>query len=285
MAPPELKLLSPVEQRVDVTSEVCRRLGMESIWARPGLDPEAALLLVELQKERCGHSWRTALQNFHPTDPAEIVAHIEQVAAQSRPTQLFTYWGTSEAGEAPIAIAALSSHFSHEFTHAGFPVVARCLIRRCYRGFGLYPFLLAHRVALCRSIWGDELMGIHIGASDPAVISSLAQPSASQMPFVCVGQEWLRVGEEAFWVPDYFAATPRFLRRVHEELEDSNPLVQEFAKNLSAFLRGGAHSGSWSSLTEAAEVLRHRHGESWWAEKIVTRSFFELMEQIGVSRE
>ena len=128
-------------------------------------------------------------------------------------------------------------------------------------------------------------MGIHIGASDPAVISSLAQPTRSELNFVCVGQEWLRAGDEAFWVPDYFAPTPRFIDRLREELQDSNPLVQEFRCKIEAFLQEGAHSGSWASLVEASEVLRARHGASWWNSLRETRSFFALMEQIGVSQE
>ena len=283
--PSPLKLVNLREQQVEVSSEVCRRLGVESVWARPGLDAEAAVLLHELQKERCGHSWRTALQGFHSENPQEIVTHIEQVSAQNRPTQLFTYWGIGPEGEAPLAIAALSSHVSHDFLHPGFPVVARCLIRRCYRGMGLYPFLLAHRLARCQSMWGEALMGIHIGASDPAVISSLAQPASSEMAFVCIGQEWLQVGDEAFWVPDYFAATPRFLEKVQEEYQDSNPLVRGFLKKFMAFLREGAHLGNWASLLESAEVLQTRHGTDWWLEKRETRSFFDLMDQIGVARE
>ena len=128
-------------------------------------------------------------------------------------------------------------------------------------------------------------MGIHIGASDPAVISSLAQPASSEMAFVCIGQEWLQVGDEAFWVPDYFAATPRFLRKVQEEFQDSNPLVRGFLKKFMAFLREGAHLGNWASLLESAEVLQTRHGTDWWLEKRETRSFFDLMDQIGVARE
>ena len=128
-------------------------------------------------------------------------------------------------------------------------------------------------------------MGIHIGASEPAVISSLAQPAASEMPFVCIGQEWLKVGEEAFWVPDYFAATPRFLEKIQEEFQDSNPLVREFLKKFMAFLCDGAHLGNWASLLEASEVLQARHGAGWWLDKRETRSFFDLMEQIGVARE
>lgn len=284
IAPPELKLVSSREQRIEVTPAVCQRLGVESVWARPGLDPRAAVLLQELQSERCGHSWRTALQGFESTSSEAVVAHITRVAAQRRPTQLFTYWGMGPSGEVPLAIAALSSHISHGFAPEGYPVVARCLIRRCYRGLGLYPFLLAHRLERCRVVWGEKLMGIHIGASDPAVISSLAQPTRSKLTFVCVGQEWLQVGSDAFWVPDYFAATPRLLTRLHEELRDTNPLVEAFRSKLDTFLRAGAQSGSWASLVESASVLRARHGESWWLERSETRAFFDLMEQVGVSQ-
>ena len=95
----------------------------------------------------------------------------------------------------------------------------------------------------------------------------------------------LQVGEEAFWVPDYFAATPRFLDRIQEEFQDSNPLVREFLRKFLAFLGEGAHLGSWASLVEASKVLQARYGAGWWLEKKATRSFFELMEQIGVARE
>ena len=64
IAPPELKLVSSREQRIEVTPAVCQRLGVESVWARPGLDPRAAVLLQELQSERCGHSWRSRACNL-----------------------------------------------------------------------------------------------------------------------------------------------------------------------------------------------------------------------------
>ena len=285
MSTPPLRLLKTAQRRVAVSADVCQRLGVESVWARVGLSEEAALLFRELQSEQCGHSWREALCGVNPEDSLALVRAVEQVSAKKRPTQLFTYWGVGASGEALLAVAAISSHVRHGFPHEGFPVVARCMVRRCYRGLGLYPFLLAHRIACCQENWGGSLRGIHVGASDPAVISSLAQRSDEALRFVCVGRECLRVGEETFWVPDYFAPTPFYRRAIQEELMDSNPLIGSFARELDSFLMRGASAVSFGTLRDSARVVRTRHGERWWNERKETRGFFSLMESIGVLQD
>jgi len=217
-----------------------------------------------------------------PADSKALVEAIERISASKRPTNVYTYWGVGPDGEAPLAVAAISSHVSHEFPFDGFPVVARCMIRRCYRGRGLYPFLLAHRIRGCEALWGSRLRGIHIGASDPAVISSLAQREAGSLNFVCVGKEWLTVNEDSYWVPDFFAPTLEYRQAIQDELQESNPYVVGFARKMDDFLQRGASAGSFGALCEDAASLRSRHGEAWWENRVETRAFFALMESIGV---
>ena len=137
--PVPLRLLEESEGRVSVPESVCRALGFEEIWARPKLDSRAAVLLSELKDEECGHSWRTALKAIDGKDAESLVRAVIAASESTRPTTLYTYWGLNAEGEAPVAVAAVSSHIRHGFPHDGFPVVARCTIRRDNHGHECDP--------------------------------------------------------------------------------------------------------------------------------------------------
>jgi hypothetical protein len=279
---PSLRLLKQSEGQVLVPAKVSRDLGFERIVVRPGLDVGAAVLLAELKGESCGHSWRGALQNVEAQDAEGLVRAVVELAAITRPTTLYTYWGQTPSGEAPIAIAAVSTHVRHGFPHAGFPVVARCVIRRCYRGYGLYPHLLRHRLELCRAFWGDELRAIHIGAADPAVLATLSGQSPNGVSFACVGVERLQVADERFWVPDFIGATPRFREDLAQELQDSDPRISSLAQKVESFLTEGASTVSYSALCETLKGVQVGHGEAWWKTCHNLKSLMDLCDAIGV---
>jgi hypothetical protein len=279
---PPLRLLEHTEGQVHVPAAVCQALGFERIWARPSLDPSAAVVLAELGAESCGHSWRGALHGVSPDQPEALVASVIKQVEATRPTTLYTYWGQSAQGESPIAVAALSSHVAHDFHCAGFPVVARCVIRRCYRGHGLYPHLLRHRLDLCRALWGSELRAIHIGAADPAVLATLSRQLTDAYSFSCVGVERLEVAGERFWVPDFLAATPKFRADLARELQDSDPRIARLAIQVQAFLTQGASAVSYLTLKEAVRTAKQGHGAGWWASCPNLKALLGLCDAIGV---
>jgi hypothetical protein len=280
-----LRLLKESEGQVRVPEAVCQALGFEEIWARPVLDVRAAVLLAELKDEACGHSWRTALSVVESRDAEGLVQAVKEAARVTRPTILYTYWGISSEGEAPIAIAALSSHIRHGFPHDGFPVVARCTIRRCYRGHGLYPHLLRHRLDLCRELWGEKLMVIHIGAADPAVLATLSRADPDRLSFACVGAERLQIAGERYWVPDFLAATETFRQALCAELRDSDPRIGALARKVEDFLNKGASAVSYSALVGAVEGARAGHGEEWWQTCGHLAALMDLCQAIGVQTE
>jgi hypothetical protein len=279
---PQLRLLEQSVGQVLVPPKVSRDLGFDRVLVRPGLDVHSAVLLAELKEESCGHSWRGALQDVDAHDSEGLVRAVVELEASTRPTTLYTYWGQTPEGEAPIAIGAVSTHVRHGFPHAGFPVVARCVIRRCYRGYGLYPHLLRHRLELCRAFWGDALQAIHIGAADPAVLATLSRQSPDEVSFVCVGMEHLEVAGERFWVPDFIGATHGFRERLSAELQDSDPRIRILCQKVEAFLSEGASTVSYSALCEALKGVQNGHGEAWWKTCHNLKSLMRLCDAIGV---
>ena len=286
MKPSFLRLLQPLgDAPVPVPGALCSALGFERIVARPGLEADATVLLAELKVERCGHSWRDALVGVEEEDSAGLVEAVEAAAAAARPTTLFSYWGQGAKGEAPIAVAALSSHISHGFSTDGFPVIARCFVRRCYRGEGLYPHLLRHRLDLCHRLWGEELRAVHIGAADPAVVATLSRQDLKEMSFACVGLERLLVAGESFHVPDFLAATPRFRRDLAQELRDSDPKIALLSQKVEAFLTQGASVVSYGALKRTVQAAKSTHGASWWQGCSNLSTLMDLCDAIGIHAE
>jgi hypothetical protein len=283
MKPSFLRLLKPAgEATVPVPEALCAELGFERIVARPGLEAGATVLLAELKIERCGHSWRDALVDVDAQDIAGLMKAVEVAAAAARPTTLFSYWGQGDGKEAPIAVAALSSHVSNGFPHPGFPVIARCFVRRCYRGEGLYPHLLRHRLDLCHSLWGEELRAVHIGAADPAVLATLSRKTPEGVSFACVGSERLWVAGESFSVPDFLGATPRFRQDLAQELRDSDLKIAVLAQKVEAFLTQGASVVSYGALKRAIQSAKSKHGKAWWQGCGNLRALVDLCDAIGI---
>jgi len=286
MKPSFLRLIKPMgDVLVPVPAVLSSTLGFERIVARPGLEAGATVLLAELKVERCGHSWRSALVGVDDKDSAGLVKAVETAAAAARPTTFFTYWGQGEKTEAPIAIAALSSHVSHGFSRDGFPVIARCFVRRCYRGEGLYPYLLRHRLDLCHSLWGADLRAVHIGAADPAVVATLSRQDPKEMSFACVGLERLLVAGESFRVPDFLAATPSFRRDLAQELRDSDPKIARLSQKVESFLTQGASVVSYGALQRAVQAAKSTHGAAWWQGCGNLDSLMALCDAIGIHAE
>ena len=280
-----LRLITHEESRVDVPEEICLALGFSEIWARPGISESAAILLSELKQESCGHSWREAVDDVDSTDETALVEAVLERIRDVRPTMIYTYWGRSKNGDSPIALGAISTHVSQDFPYEGFPVVARCTIRRCYRGNGLYPYLLRHRLQLCAALWGEELKAVHVGAADPAVLAALTRLDGTGFSFACVGRERLVVAGERYWVPDFLAATERFRTGLEKELSDSDPRIAVLARKVALFLSEGASSVSYAALRNEVGSSRARHGAEWWERCPNLQALIALCESIGVHPE
>ncbi len=177
------------------------------LTATANVDPSLlGPILSELRAEECGHSWRTPLVELGDRPPDELVTALLERARAYRPTDLYTYTLRGE----PMAIATISDRVTSAFPHDGFPVLARCYIRRKYRDAGLYHHLVQHRLAICEDRFGDSLRAIHMGASDIRVEQTLRHHPDLYPRFVHVGDERLMVAGRAFYVQDFVAFTPRY---------------------------------------------------------------------------
>ena len=110
-------------------------------------------LLMELRDEDCAHTWRSHLPSHGPIDEQTA---INLIAAEQkrRPTTFFIYVATHHDGrKETVAAATVSERVQQDFPHEGFPVLARCYIRKEHRGRGLYAETLNHRLSYCLNRW------------------------------------------------------------------------------------------------------------------------------------
>ena len=139
-----------------------------------------------------------------------VVDSLHQALA-IRPTALFVYTATCVDGaEEAVALATISDRVNRTFPYEGFPVLARCFIRPAFRGRGLYPYLVRHRVALCRAHWGERLRAIHLGAANPAVLGALQRLSDWETGLIHLGDEVLQVADSSYQVLDLLSLTQKY---------------------------------------------------------------------------
>ncbi len=229
---------------------------MELPRATTEVDAELlAPLLAELAAEPCGHSWRTLLAELAGAPSAELVDQLLARAQRFRPFTLFTWVAEGQA----VAIGTVAERVHATFPHEGFPVIARCFVRRPWRGRGLYPHLVRQRIAHCHERWGDQLRAVHLGAADKPVLATVRQLEPA---FVHVGDETLHVAGEAWRVRDYLAPTPRFRAELPDE-----PILRRFLDEGAAAV----------TYTELHAALGERSEPA-------LRQLFDLLDAIGVQR-
>ena len=222
--------------------------------ARPELlDP----LLDELAAEPCGHSWRSLLAEL-PRGPGRVAALLDAALAH-RPFTLYTY----VCGGQAIAIGTVAERVTAAFPHDGFPVIARCFVRPAWRGRGLYPYLVRHRLEVCKRAWGPRLRAVHLGAADRHVLSTIERLQV-EPGFLYVGDEQLAVAGETWTVRDFLAPTPPF----------TAALSAVGLPELDRFLAEGAEGVGFRELHAAA---RDR-------DEPALRQLLELLDAIGVAR-
>jgi hypothetical protein len=104
------------------------------------------------------------------------------------------------------------------FPFDGFPVIARCYVRRRFRGAGLYRHLLTQRLALCEAQWGAGLKAVHLGTANPRVHHT-ATLTTTHERFVQVGEEDLGTGAHQHRVAALLSFSPSFASALCESME------------------------------------------------------------------
>jgi len=212
--------ISPPVQVLPLAVGMLEEFGWRALEARTEFRADDLVqLLAELADEDCGHSWRSHLSEIRMGSAEEQAARLNQQMQAFRPTALFVYFSRDHSGGTKaVALATISDRVQQDFLHAGFPVLARCFIRREFRGNGLYPYLVRHRVGLCRVHWGEDLCAIHMGAASPEIRVALTRGVELDSGFVHVGEELLRVAGRDYRIEDLIAPTGTFLAHLHASL-------------------------------------------------------------------
>ena len=105
------------------------------------------------------HSWRTHLLKHEGRTFSERLSLLLSEENEIRPTTTFTYYGLDARQQViPVAVATVADRISSRFPYDGFPVIARAYIAREFRGIGLYPFLVRHRLDHCVRV-GPKIAG------------------------------------------------------------------------------------------------------------------------------
>jgi GNAT superfamily N-acetyltransferase len=144
--------VSPLAGSLFVTSE----------WRRPLLEP----LLWQLRERRCGHLWQPALAAAPTSESFRV---FERQVTEGRPTTVYTYYVSHDGHDDPVAVATISPRVARDSPEDGIPVLGRVYVRPEYRGQSVYRLVLRHRLDLCRRLWGQRLLGVHIGTSSSRV--------------------------------------------------------------------------------------------------------------------
>ncbi len=144
--------LAPLAGSLFVTSE----------WRRPLLEP----LLWQLRERKCGHLWQPALAAAPTSESFRV---FEQQVTDGRPTTVYTYYVSQDGHDVAVAVATISPRVASDSPEDGIPVLGRVYVRSEYRGQSVYQMVLRHRLDLCRKLWGERLLGVHIGTSSSKV--------------------------------------------------------------------------------------------------------------------
>lgn len=285
---------------IPVPAEALIRFGWRRlIWTRWIYQNQFRQLLDELCGDGCVHTWAETLdESPEASDPVMAVLAHE---AEHRPTEFVSYLGMRADGSLElVAVGSVAERISHAFPFDGFPVIARCYMRRRFRGAGLYRYLLAQRVALCQEIWGQQLKAIHLGTANPRVMSSAtstiaAGPGGAGARFVQVGEEDLGSGALQHRVAALFSFTQSFSRSLREAVDgwicqcgprtgraDWAMVVRRHFHDLVA---SGLKTRDYAALLEVIENLERRTGRDLVGECLPVQELFTMFDAIPLTRE
>ena len=279
---------------IPVPTEALIRFGWRRlVWTRWIYRNQFRQLLDELCGDDCVHTWAETLDKSPEVDdPATAVLFHE---AEHRPTEFVSYLGMRTDGSLElVAVGSVAERITHAFPFDGFPVIARCYMRRRFRGAGLYRYLLSQRVALCHEIWGERLKAIHLGTANSRVMSS-ATSTISGARFVQVGEEDLGSGALKHRVAALFSFTPSFGRRLREAVDGWFRTCGSYSgraywamvvrQHLHDLVAIGLKPGDYAALSEGVENIKRRTGRDLIGECRPVRELFTMFESIPLIRE
>ena len=271
-------------QELDVPKSLLDSLGWEALEATVSTEPgELGAVLVELREEECGHTWRTELNALGDLEPAGLATEMLRRASDRRPTTVFTYFSVIGGEREPVGTAAVSDRVTRDFPYEGFPVLARCFLRRPYRRKGLYPYLVQHRLDLCKRYWGEGLRAVHIGAADAAVLATISSGEGLNTGFLYLGDELLPVSDSEFRVKDFLGPSEGFVQDLLAVgAGRRGRAVTAFRRRLHSFVTSGAFSTQFSQLRLALARADAEQDCSLAEEHLSLAQLFALCEAIGL---
>jgi len=187
--------------------------GLEELVVSECVDPDnLRVLLGCLGDEDCVHSWR----NFGPDGTLEGLLEWEN---KLRPTKIF-FFHLDRGGETRmIAASAVAEKLTRDFPHPGFCVLGRCYIMPQFRGMGFYRQILRYRLEHCRSQFGNELNGVHIGSVNERISRVITNHGLTGWPrFIHLGEEELKVAGQIRTVGAYLMFLPEYIHRLKNML-------------------------------------------------------------------
>jgi hypothetical protein len=237
-------------ETVPVPRPTLARRGWKRVIAAAPEPESFGRLLKELRAERSVHSWRWMAARGG-------LRGLLAEEARRRPGTVYAYYAVRRDGARElVGAAALAERVRAGFPHAGFPVAARGFVRPRFRGAGLYEPLLAHRVAVCRRVWGAALDGIHLGSANPRVWRSARRGTGGAV-FLPIGAESLPAGRGRRRVRDFLYFSPAFARRLRAECADT-PLASPVARMLRRGLPPRGHAAlraAWEAAGRPSRAL------------------------------
>jgi GNAT superfamily N-acetyltransferase len=195
-------------------------------------------LLHKIQKERCTHSWRNI-------DPDVDLYELQDRENALRPTSIFFYFinGDKHDGrEGRLAAAAtVADGIRKDVPLTGFPVLARCFIMPEFRGMGLYKRILEHRLNFCRDRFQHCLKAVHMGTTNDYVEHSITQTVENWPPFLRVGSEALKIGNDICLVGAFLLFMPGYLADMARTLSGAaRPPAVKRLDHICTLLKAGS---------------------------------------------
>ena len=234
-------------------------------------------LLTELHAEECAHSWKNV-----PSDMG--LEALNEYENAHRPTALFFYHAVGDGcARDLIGAASVADKVSPIFPHSGFPVLARCYIRRRWRGKGLYRRILRHRLEFCKGRFGNQLTAVHIGTSDAGVMACIAKPVDEWPPFTDIGRESLRMGNEVRLVRGYLLFSTGYRRALYKFLGDTaDQRGQDRLKKAIERMLSGAETSAPDHYNAIAHILESFSGPHRAEQRTILplRQFIDMCEAI-----
>lgn len=248
-------------------------------------------LLNELAQESCIHSWQGHLAKVSEISEDERVLSLLAADREQRPTTVFVYIGIAKDGSmTPVGAAAVAERIRADFPFEGFPVIARAYISRKYRGLGFYPFMVRHRLDYCVQEWGRRLRGVHLGSGDSKVWRTVSNGTYFSAPFLFVGEEGLRVGDEVHKVRDFLSLTPSFRRILSEAMdrekdtESPDSLLYRAADAIQKFIVEGANVVPYGEVCARTQELLDSTGIDLRSRHQSLRELFAFFDAIPLDR-